>query len=58
MEEEINRNRLMKIEEDIMKLSSARNANIVNNHIQNLENLDGTYSQIGMWKLKNKLMPK
>ena len=41
-----------------MKLSSARNANIVNNHIQNLENLDGNYSQIGMWKLKNKLMPK
>ena len=30
----------------------------MNEYIQNLENLDGNFSQIGMWKLKSKLMPR
>ena len=27
-------------------------------HVKNLENLEGNYNQIGMWRLKNKLISK
>ena len=45
-------------EENLSNLTSARNIKIVREHIQNLETLDGNFSQIGMWKLKNRLIPK
>ena len=51
-------NKLKQIEENLLKLSSTRNINLVNEHIQNLSTLDGSFSQPGLWKLKNKLLPK
>merc|ERR1712208_125409 len=51
-------NKLKVIEENILKLSSERNYKIVNEHIKTLENFDGQFSQIGMWTLKSRLMPK
>ena len=50
--------KLEEIEKNLSSLTSARNIRIVNEYIQNLENLDGNFSQIGMWKLKSQLMPK
>ena len=52
------RNKLNDIENEISNLTSARNISLVNEYIQNLENSDGNFSQIGMWKLKSKLMPR
>ena len=35
-----------------------RNVRIVEDHVKNLENLEGNYYQLGMWRLKNKLISK
>ena len=44
--------------ENISNLTSAINISIVKDQIKNLETLDGNFSQLGMWKLKNKLIPR
>ena len=40
------------------KLSADWNWQVVKTYIQGLGTSEGNFSQIGMWKLKNKLMPK
>ena len=40
------------------RITYNRNVRIVQEHVTNLETIDGNFSQIGMWKLKNQLMPK
>ena len=52
------RNEIKKIEEQISNLISLRNVSLVQDHVQNLENLEGNYHQLGMWRLKNKLISK
>ena len=49
---------MVEIEQRISKLSSERNCEIVNNYTKSLGTLDGRFSQLGMWKLKNQLVPK
>ena len=46
------------IDEDIAKKMSERNASEVKEYISELNTFDGKFSQIGLWKLKNKLCPK
>ena len=50
--------KITQIEEEISKMCAERNGNIVNNDIKSLGTPDGNFSQIGMWKLKNQLVPK
>ena len=50
--------KLSHIEDQLSKLSSARNTKIVQEHVKSLGRSDGRFSQTGMWKLKNKLWPK
>ena len=49
--------RLAEVTEKILLLSSTRNKKIIDEHFLQLNNLDGTFSRIGMWKLKSKLLP-
>ena len=50
--------KITQIEEEISKLCAERNYRIVQNHKKSLGTPDGKFSQIGMWKLKNQLVPK
>ena len=50
--------KIHEIEKAISKLSAERNCQIVKTYIKGLGTSEGNFSQIGMWKLKNKLMPK
>ena len=56
--EEITKGRLETLDEEISSLCSDRNTQIVKEYIQNFQNSDGRFAQVGMWKLKNKLIPK
>ena len=49
---------IVRIEENISQLSAVRNCDIVRNYTKNLGTLEGNFSQLGMWKLKNQLIPK
>ena len=49
---------ILKIEENISKLCAERNCEIVSNFTKNLGTLNGNFSQLVMWKLKNQLVPK
>ena len=40
------------------KLSADRNIKIVNEYIGSLEDVEGRFNPIGMWRLKNKLLPR
>ena len=46
------------IEEELSKLCAERNCNIVKEFTKNLSTPSGNFNQLGMWKLKNKLMPR
>ena len=48
---------LEQIEKKISDKISSRNIGLVKESIKNLENLEGNFSQLGMWKLKSRLMP-
>ena len=50
--------KIIEIEKKISKLCADKNCEIVRNHIQNLRAPNGNFSQLGMWKLKNQLVPK
>ena len=45
------------VDKEIIEEISARNAEIVKEHVSNLDTLEGTFSQTGLWKLKKKLCP-
>ena len=49
---------ISEIENKISELCAERNCEIVKNHIKTLGALNGNFSQTGMWKLKNQLVPK
>ena len=49
--------KLKELEESLIEETASRNAKIVREHFQNVETLDGTFSNIGFWKLKQKLCP-
>ena len=46
------------IEEELSKLCAERNCNIVKEFTKNLSTPSGNFNQLGMWKLKNQLMPR
>ena len=50
--------KIIDIENKISELCAERNCEIVKNHIKTLEAQNGNFSQTGMWKLKNQLVPK
>ena len=43
------------MEDDISKMSSMRNAEIVRNYVKDLDSASGNFSQLGLWKLKREL---
>ena len=49
---------LIKVEERISHLSAQKNKKTVTEHISNLQTLNGSFSNLGMWKLKSKLLPR
>ena len=49
---------IIEIEKKISELCADKNCEIVKNHIKNLRAPNGDFSQMGMWKLKNQLVPK
>ena len=51
-------NAILEIDEQISKLCAERNCDLVMNYTKSLDSSDGYFSQIGMWKLKNQLIPK
>ena len=49
---------LQKVEDDISSQTAVRNTEIVREHVKNFETLEGNFNRLGMWKLKDKLIPK
>ena len=49
---------LIKVKERISHLSAQKNKKTVTEHISNLQTLNGSFSNLGMWKLKSKLLPR
>ena len=50
-------NKLKDLEDEIAEVSAAKNAEVVKEHIGSIESLDGQFSQLGWWKLKQKISP-
>ena len=51
-------NEINKIEEKIGKISASQNSDIVREAVKSLQTSGGSFSQLGMWKLKNLMCPK
>ena len=50
--------KLSEIEEKIVNELSSNNAKTVKDYFGSMETLDGNFSQLGLWKLKQKLCPQ
>ena len=50
-------NKLSEVEEFLVRELSVKNAEVVKEHVKNIQTLDGNFSQSGLWKLKQKLCP-
>ena len=57
LSEEIAKSNLEKIEKDLAEETATQNAETIKEHLQTVESLDGNFSQIGFWKLKQKIWP-
>ena len=57
LSEEIAKSNLEKIEKDLADETATQNAEKIKEHLQTVESLDGNFSQIGFWKLKQKIWP-
>ena len=49
--------KIVKIEDEISEKVAKRNADLVKEYVESF-NVDGKFSPVGMWKLKDKLIPK
>ena len=49
--------KLEEIEEFLIEETASKNAKIVEEHLEALDNFDGSFSNLGFWKLKQKLRP-
>ena len=54
---EIYQSKIVEIENDLSEKIADRNASIVKEYIESMT-VNGKFSPLGMWKLKNKLLPK
>ena len=52
------KNKLEQLEREIFELLSEKNAQIVIEQVACLDAMDGSFNQIGMWKVKKKLCPR
>ena len=50
--------KLKEAEEKVTNLMADENAKVVEEHLSQLNSINGNFSQIKMWKLKNKLLPR
>ena len=48
---------LEKVENFLIENCATRNANIIKDHLQSMENLEGNFCQLNLWKLKKKVCP-
>ena len=46
------------IEDIISQLSSNRNLKFINEQLGQIDNLNGSISQVGIWKVKTKILPR
>ena len=53
----IAKSKLETIEEDLIKLTAAKNSETVKEILKDVETLEGKFSQNGFWKIKQKLCP-
>ena len=53
----IAKSNLEAIEEDLIKLTAAKNSETVKDILKDVETLEGKFSQNGFWKIKQKLCP-
>ena len=51
-------NQIVDVERKITKLTAIKNAMKIKEHINYLQTKGGSFSQIGLWKLKRKLLPR
>ena len=49
--------KLDEIEQYIVEETASKNTKVVKDHLERLETLEGTFSNLGFWKLKQKLCP-
>ena len=49
--------KLEKVEESLVEETASKNSQIVKEHLDNLETSEGSFSSLGLWKLKKKLFP-
>ena len=49
---------MRKVEDDISEASANRNAKNIEEQIKSFDLTDGSFSQLGMWKVKNKICPR
>ena len=50
--------KFQQIQDEIAQSIAERNVKLVKDQVQNLKGLEGTFSQHGLWKVKNKLCPR
>ena len=58
MNETLAKRKLEEIESKINLESSKKNADIVRDHVSNIKSLEGSFCNLGFWKLKKKLWPE
>ena len=52
------KSKLKEAEDKVTKLMADKNAKVVKEHLSQLSTIDGNFSQMKIWKLKNKLLPR
>ena len=50
--------KLKEAEAEVTNLMAEKNAKLVQDHLLQLNSIDGTFNQARIWKLKNKLLPR
>ena len=51
-------NKIASIDDQIVKLTAEKNAAVIRENLDKIDNIDGQFSQLSMWKLKSLLCPK
>ena len=50
--------KLQRVDLQIYEMMTEKNAKIISEQVASLDTMDGSFSQIGMWKVKKKLFPR
>ena len=50
--------KINEVTQNISMLSSVKNKKIIDEQLSTINNINGSFSRLGMWKMKSKLFPK